>query len=57
MAHTLALQTISDAWMEALKNSDKIKDFCNSHYGRSPVLINGGNPREHRTAIIVRISS
>lgn len=46
MEHTIPLQTISKAWMDALKASTRIQEYCKIHYGRSPVLINGGNPRE-----------
>ena len=46
MEHTIPLQTISTAWMDTLKASTRIQEYCKSHYGRGPVLINGGNPRE-----------
>lgn len=46
MEYTLPLQTITDAWMKALKESDSIQQYCKDHYGKAPVLINGGNPRE-----------
>ena len=46
MEYTLPLQTITDAWMKALKDSDSIQQYCKDHYGKAPVLINGGNPRE-----------
>lgn len=46
MEYTLPLQTITDAWMKALKESGSIQQYCKDHYGKAPVLINGGNPRE-----------
>lgn len=46
MEMTLSLNDISDAWISAIKDSEKINDYCQEHYQKTPVVIKGGNPRE-----------
>lgn len=46
MEYTIPLQSITDAWAEALEKSDAIKQYCREHYGKTPVIVIGGNPRE-----------
>ena len=46
MEHTIALQSISRTWMEAIQQSTEIKEYCKTHYGREPKFLLGGNPRE-----------
>lgn len=57
MEHTIPLQTISTAWMDALKASTRVQEYCKSHYGRSPVLITVEIHGRHRMGIIARILS
>ena len=46
MEYTIPLQDIADAWTTALQENEAIRSYCRERYGKLPVILNGGNPRE-----------
>ena len=45
MNMTLSLNAIAEKWLDVLKKSKLLEDYCQKHYHRSPKFFIGADPK------------